>query len=145
MVECTESRLAFTVVNRWGHPEVMHKQEIFCLLVHLSWRIKIDVQENATVGWHRKSTTAYPCEWLVRVRVYVREGARYVVMGATWHGRAHVLHVTRTPQVLLRVKRMFFGDNGGCHEGGVSIPAECTPPKANRVSEGWGHVNMMWR
>ena len=31
----------------------------------------------------------------------------------TWDGRAHVLWVTGTLQVLPRVKRMFFGDNGG--------------------------------
>ena len=47
------------------------------------------------------------------VYVYLRDGARDVVMGATWDGRAHVLSVTGTPQVLPRVKRMFFRDNGG--------------------------------
>ena len=79
-VECTELWLAFTVVNRWGEQEVMRKQEIFSLLVHLLWRIKMEVQENATVCWCPKSTTAHPYEWEVRVRVYVREGAWDVVM-----------------------------------------------------------------
>ena len=45
--------------------------------------------------------------------MYLREGARDVVMGATWDPRAHVLWVTGTPQVLPCVKRMFLGDNGG--------------------------------
>ena len=81
-------------------------------LIHLLWRTKMEVQENTTVHWHPKSTTAHLYEWEVRVHVDVREGARDVVMGATWDRRAHVLWVTGTPQVLPRVKRMFFGDNG---------------------------------
>ena len=77
----TESRLAFTVVNRWGELEATHKQEIFSLPVHLSWRIKMEVQENATAQWCPKSGTAHPYEWEVRVRVYLHVGTRDVVMG----------------------------------------------------------------
>ena len=60
----------------------MHKQEIFSLLVHVLWRIKMEIQENATVRWRPKSTTTHPYKWEVRVCMYLREGARAYCNGS---------------------------------------------------------------
>ena len=45
MVECTASRLVGRVVNRWGEPGLMRKREMFSLLAHFSWRVKVGPRE----------------------------------------------------------------------------------------------------
>ena len=85
IVECAMSRLVARVVNKWGEPEMMRKRELFSLLAHLSWRVKMEIHENAQVHWCPKSRTTHLYEWevppapcisyaLVQATVGVRDG-----------------------------------------------------------------------
>ena len=53
----------------------MRQRELFLLLVHLSWRIKAEIQEHPVVWWERKPTTEHPYKWQVRICVFWTAGA----------------------------------------------------------------------
>ena len=89
LVRVSESRLQANVVGRSGEPLQLHRREMFSLLAHLSWHVRMRTQENAVVMWERKQTTEHPYEWQVRVRVFLATRCKRLVMGATLDAGAH--------------------------------------------------------
>ena len=129
------THVRFDVVNTFGEPEVMSKQELYSLLVQLVWLLRRRVAENAPVHcYHKDETQIHTFEWGVTLDMPTRTGHRVItsLSGVAW-GYYHVWFSGQAQILYLFWQEIFRQEDP---EEGDAVPCVdtllCVPPWERR-------------
>ena len=123
IMEETASRLVIEFVPASKRPIMLIEQEIFSVMVWLSWDVRMRLHYAGKVRWVTQTHTKHhPFGWGVRVRVMLAGGARDLVMGESTKGEGHHLWTNGILGLLSQLKNMVFGPQAGVGGGGGGSP-----------------------